>query len=72
MRAAFHLTTEPALLDLGRTGGAELRASVPFYLGTSLHAANHNHYVRDKRRGFAVVRAREGFSSGVIQVIPSA
>jgi hypothetical protein len=68
---AYELTSTPALVDLGKTGRATVRASVPFIVGAALHCADYLHPVDAGRSKCAVFRASEGAPAGVLKVWPS-
>jgi hypothetical protein len=68
---AYELTSTPALVDVGKSGRATVRATVPFFVGSVLCCAAYVHAVDSGKRQAAVFRATDSSPAGVLQVWPS-
>lgn len=68
---AYQLDSTPVLVDIGKSGRATVRASVPFFVGAALHCADYPHNVEAGHRQHAVLQAVEGCPPGVLTLWPS-
>lgn len=68
MTDLYHLSTEPALIDLGKRGVSLVIADVPFVCGAVQHAAGVQHYLEGRPHQRIRVRALNPDRVGTMKV----